>query len=382
LILIACSDDYLLEESLNEAVTRACSDLGGVEPEYFAEEVTPEQVAIDVRTPSLFNPQRVLVVPDVRAWVEAAAPAGAPATKAADVVPLVAALDGGVPDDTAVILGAWCAGKPKGKLVDVVKKYGDLTWITLPPPPKPWEEVTLSQEQRQVLKGVVKRAAPGVRLSKGAANLLLERLGFAPRLLAQEVRKLATAAGSGETIEEELVRQLTFPRERSLEVVRDAVLERDGATLIDLVGAAAAGIPLNDWRGQRLDGSALAIVLFAQVANLLQQMLYLKRVAAATGMSQEMSPRKTSARGWYSRVFKSRIAPQLLRRVGDDPGSPLSRPGKAPSEWTLSHLFAGAGRYQDKELIGALAAAGEVEANLRSTMALEAISAWLSSSII
>jgi DNA polymerase III delta subunit len=378
LVLTSCSDDYLLEESLNEVVAEACAGFGGIEPEHFAEDVTAERIAIDVQTPSLFSPQRVLVVADARAWVEAPAPPGASAARSDDVTPLVEALSKGVPDDTALILGAWCGSRPKGKLVEAVKKHGKLTWISLPPAPKPWEDVALSDEQRQVLRGVVKRAAPGVRLSVDAANLLLERLGFAPRLLAQEVQKLATAAGGGQRIEVELVRQLTFPRERSLEVVRDAVLERDGAALLDLISAAAADIPLRDWRGQRLDPSSLAIVLLSQVANLLQQMLYLRRVAAAARIGAEMAPRKTSARGWYGRAFKGKIGAKLLRIIEEDDASPLSRSGKPPSEWTVGQLFAGAGHYRDDELIGALAEAGEVEAGTRSSMALEMISVWLS----
>lgn len=378
LILIASSDDYLLEESLHEAVAAACQSMGGIEPEHLPEEVSPESLALEVNSLSLFNPQRVLTVPDIGAWLDAPAPAGAGRrTGTVKVDPLVEALAGGVGDDLALVLGAWCGDRPKGKLAKAIEEHGELRWIALPPPPKPWEEVTLSEQQRAVLRGVVKRAAPGIRLTPEAAALLLERLGFAPRLLAQESQKLATAAGEGATIDEELVRALTFPRERSLEVVRDAVLERDHKALLDLIAAAAGGVPVRDWRGQSLDSGSLPIALFAQAASLLEQMLYLRGLTARAGYEAELDSSKIDRRFWYQRFFKERLAPELSGHMKQDPDAPIT--GRSASPWSLSQIFAGAARYHDDELIAALVAAGQVEADLRGPLALEAVSAWLTS---
>jgi len=380
LTLIACSDDYLLEEAVREAVAAACAELGNIEPEVLPEGLSPEALALEVRTPSLFSPQRVLVVPDIRPWLDAPAPAAAGGRSAAvDVASLLDALEGGLPDDLALVLGAWCGGRPKGKLVKLIESHGEMRWIALPPPPKPWEDVELSTEQREVLRGVVRRAAPGVRLSRPAADLLLERLGFAPRLLAQEVRKLVTSAGKGATIEEELVRELIFPRERSLEVVRDAVLARQGGALLDLVAAAAAGIPISDWQGRRLDPLSVPAVLLSQVANLVEQMLYLRLLSARDGTLGQMQPRATAARGWYGRVFKDGLAPRLLQEIADDPGSPFGKRSSSLRPWSLGQLFSGAGRYRDGELMAALAGAGRAEASTRGSMSLAALSAWLGS---
>jgi hypothetical protein len=382
--LIACSDDYLLEESLADAIAEAQAALGGVEPEHLADDITPEAAALELRSPSLFNPQRLLVLADIRGWVTAPKPRGTSGgpVSGADVAPLVDALAEGLPADTGLILGVWCGAEPKGKLVEVIRSHGQLTWIALPAPPKPWEKVEVTEEQRAVLRGVVRRAAPGIRLSPKAAALLLERLGFAPRLLAAEVQKLATAAGRGATIDETLVRQLTFPRERSLEVVQDAILERDARALFDLVATAAAGRPLRDWQGQRLEPSRLPLLIVSQVANLLEQMLYVRRLARQAGLADQLSPARTSASRWYQRVFREGLAPPLLERIADDADSPLGRQGKAPSQWHLGRLFAGAGRYREKELVSALIAAGELERRTRGPLALEAITSWLSETVI
>jgi hypothetical protein len=377
LTLIASSDDFLLEDRLDHAVAEACSALGGVEPELFGEEATPESVAVELRSPSLFSPTRVLVVSDVRTWLGASAPPGAPPGEAAgEVEPLVAVLSEALPDGVALVMGAWCGRKPKGKLVEAVTASGRFEWIPVPDPPKPWEDVLLSDQQRSLLENLLAKVAGEVRFTPDAQQLLLERLGFAPRLLVQEAGKLVAAASQTGEVDEQLVRELTLPRERSLEVVRDAVLQRNATALLDLVSAAGAGVPVRDWKGQRLDPSGLAVVLYAQVFNLLLQLLYLRRIAVAEGIEEELDPARTGDRGWHRRRFKSGLAPVVMRRLEQDP-SPVARGGKLPSPWTVGQLFAGAGRYREEELVAALAGGGAVEVGLRGPLALEALSAWL-----
>jgi hypothetical protein len=378
LTLIASSDDYLLEERLQRAVDAIAESLGGVDPEFLPADVTAETLAVEIQSPSLFNPTRVLVLPEIRHWLDAMAPPGAAkSTAEADVAPLVAELEKGLPEGIGVVMGAWCGRQPKGPLVASVQAAGRYEWIPVPSPPKPWEDVVLSEDQRRVLREVLGRAAGGVRFSAAAENLLFERLGFAPRQLVTEVGKLAAAAGAGVEVDEELVRELTFPRERSLEVVRDAVLQREISPLLDLLGAAASGMPIVDWQGQRLDPSRLPLILFPQVFDLVHQMLFLRRTAAATGHLDEMDPKMTSHRGWYGRRFKEGIFPELASALEEQGPTPLTKRGKPPTPWTLGQLFSGAGRYRDGELQEALAAAGEVEAQLRGNMPLESLTVWL-----
>jgi hypothetical protein len=382
--LIAASDDFLLEDRLAAGVAEVCRELGGVEPEFQTEDATPEAVATELVSPSLFATERVLVVRDVCEWLGGSPPQGGKAAGAAapDVQPLIHVLGEGLPEGVGLVMGAWCGRKPSGGLVEAVEKAGSFEWIPLPPPPKPWEDSVLSKEQRGVLEAVLLRAAGGVRFHPTAIRLLLERLGFAPRLLVQEVRKLTGAAGGGE-VDEELVRRLTFPRERSLEVVRDAVLNRELEPLIDLIAAAGSGAPVNDWQGQRLEPGRFGPVLFGQVTNLQLQLLYLRRVVEAAGLAAEMAPGRTGRNGWYAQRFKNDLAPDLLARIKQDAPSPLVRPGgRPPTPFSLGALFSGAGRYADGELIAAIADASKVETGLRQEpFPLETLTVWLSSFI-
>lgn len=380
--LIASSDDYLLQESLESAVDAADHVLGGAEVERLPETATSEDVAVELRSPSLFAAARVLVVADVRAWLDTTAPRGALDDRAsADVSPLVDVLTEGVPDGMALVMGAWCGRRPKGPLVDAVAAAGDVTWVPLPDPPKPWEDVPLSREQWRVLAGLLARAAGEVRFSRDAERLLLERLGFDPRRLVQEARKLVAAAGDDGEVGEELVRRLTLPKQRSLEVVRDGVLRRDPRPLLELVAAAGAGIAVNDWQGRPVTPDRLGSILCGQVSNLLVEMLYLRRVAAAAGLEEDMAPARTGDRGWYRGVFSKRVAPRLAERIGAHGPTPLHRKGKPPSSWVLGQLFQGAGHYDDGELVDALAAAGEVELDQRGAMGLDALAAWITTTM-
>ena len=382
--LIAASDDYLLEERLAAGVAEICRGLGEVEPEVQTDEATPESVAMELVSPSLFATQRVLVVPDAREWLGGAPPPGIKTTKESppDPQPLIHVLGEGLPEGMALVMGAWCGRKPSGELVAAMESAGSFEWIPVPPPPKPWEDAVLSSEQWKVLEAVLLRAAGDVSFNRRATRLLLERLGFAPRLLVQEVRKLAGAAGDGE-VDEALVRRLTFPRERSLEVVRDAVFKRKLKPLLDLVAAAGAGAPVNDWRGQRVELKGLGPILVAQVTNLLIQMLYLRRIAETSGIGREMAPDLTNREGWYNKHFRSHIAPDFLATLKEDAPSPLIRSGaKPPTPFSLGAVFSGAGRYSDDDLISGLADGSKIETQIRQEgYLLEVLTVWLSACV-
>lgn len=377
LALIASSNDYLVEESLREAVAAACDELGCAEPEAMPGDATPGQVALELRSPSLFSPTRVLVVHETRWWLETTTPIGAlEEQRSSDLEPLLEVLAEGLPEGTALVMGAWCGRKPKGPLVATVERSGDFRWIPLPTPPKPWEDVQLSADQRRVLSKLLAGAAGGARFEPAAETLLLERLGFDPRRLVQEAHKLVTAAGSG-VVSEPLVRRLTLPKERSLEVVRDAVLQRNAGPLLDVITAAAAGLTVNDWQGRPLSPDRLGSVLCGQMYNLLIQLLFLRRLAVTAGVSDEMRPGDTSGDAWYRSVFTPRVAPALIDHLGDAAVTPLGRKGKPPTPWNLGQLFKGASMYEDDELVAALSACGALETAQRSAVGLEALTAWI-----
>jgi hypothetical protein len=379
--LVASSDDFLVEESLRERVQAVCAGFGNAEPEIMPEEITPEDLSVELCSPSLFAPQRVLVVPEVSPWLDLPArrlPAPRPAQRAeVDASAVAQVLSDGLAEGIALVMGACCHSRPKGELVDAVAEVGEVLWQPVPPPPKPWEDAALSREQEAMLRQLLAKVAGKIRFTPEASRLLLDRLGFAPRLLVQEGRKLSAANVDG-VVDEELVKALSFPRERSLDMVEDGILERRAAPILDILAAAEAGIQIRNHQGRAVSAKGVPIALFGQVSAMLQKFLYLRRLAAAHGLSEEMSPDRTAADGWYPRRFKSGLGPKLLDLISNDGPSPLLGPrGGAPTLFNLGKLFRGAGCYSDEELRNALADLGPVAIALRGEMASEALSVWL-----
>jgi hypothetical protein len=376
--LVASSDDYLLEEALGETVRAVCADFGDIEPEIMPDEVTPQDLSVELCSPSLFAPQRVLVVPEIQSWLEPG-PRRKPVSDDVDLTPLVQVLGEGIAEGIALVMGAHCRSKPKGALVDAVDETGEFRWRPAPEAPKPWEDAVVSAEQEAVLRKILAKAAGDVRFTPQATRVLLERLGFAPRLLMQEGRKLAAANVDGE-VDEELVMALSFPRERSLDVVWEAVLARRAAPVLDIMAATDAGILVRDRQGRTVTAQGAPYVLFGQVSSILQNLLYLRRLAAEHGLLEAMAPENTRDDYWYPRKFKNGLGPKLVELIESDAPSPLQRPGgKGPTLFVLGQLFKGAGRFSDDDLAGALAELGRVEAALRGDMPREALSVWLTS---
>ncbi len=380
--LVASSDDYLLEEKVRETVMSVCAELGEIEAEVLSDETTPEELAVELCSPSLFASRRVLVVPQIGSWLDISAARGSEqgdkAVKATvDAGPVVRLLEEGLSDDIGLVLVAMCGRAPKGALVKAVEKAGGFHWVPVPPQPKPWEDVMLTDEQRAVLRAVLARVTPDVRFTASAERLLFDRLGFAPRLLASEGRKLAAASDDG-TVDEDLVRALSFPKDRSLDVVRDALLARRAAPVLDIVGAAEAGIAVRDRQGRVMNQDRVARALLGQASTVFQQLLYLRLLAAENGFAEEMEPKRTSDRFWYPSKFKKGFGPHLLELVEADAPSPLKAGSKSLSLFALGGLFKGAGRYGDDDLLNAIADLGRVETALRGDMPTEALTVWFS----
>ena len=118
-------------------------------------------------------------------------------------------------------------------------------------------------------------------------------------------------------------------------------------------------------------------MLLTMISKLFTQLLFVRRLAAATGVMAELDPKKTRRKDWQNRVFKGGIAPKLERRMKEDMPFPKAKKAKAPTTWTLGQLFAGASLYSDQRLIRALAHAGTIEEQLRGPLPLEGLSSWL-----
>ncbi len=379
--LVSSPDDYLLEVAVSRLVAELRPQFDDVEPEIFDSEVAPEDLALELCSPSLFTPSRLIVMPDITAWVDVPGERRKNGLKAVpaelDPAAVVEVLEGGLPEGMALVMGACCHSKPKGALVSAVASQGGLHWNPLPPPPKPWEDVVVSEAQEAVLNELLTRAVGEVVITPAARQLLIERLGFAPRALVQEGRKLASACSDGE-VDEELVRMLSFPPERSLEVVWESVMERDVAPVLDLLAAASGNLLVRDRSGSPVRSDALPLIVLATMSAAVQQLLYLRQVVAGLGLSEELAPERTADSWWYPRHFSKKIAPAIITELEAQAPSPLVRSGtKAPSAFRLGGLFKGAGRYRDDELLAAVAAVGPVEVAVRGDMAAEAVASWL-----
>ena len=116
------------------------------------------------------------------------------------------------------------------------------------------------------------------------------------------------------------------------------------------------------------------------MSSILQNLLYLRRLANEHGILGEMAPERTRDEFWYPKRFKNGLAQKLIKLIESDAPSPLQRPGgKGPTPFVLGQLFRGAGRYSDHDLVAALAKLGAVETALRGDMPREALSVWLTS---
>jgi len=382
LLLVAVGDDFLLEEALKSALDEVVSEIGGGPVEELSEDITPEDLAMEVNSPSLFAPERVLFAPRVQHWVEAPAAPDAPKFRGkVKLTSLLEALQEPLPDGLGLVMGAWCGGTPKGELIELIRSHGELRWIPLPEPPKPWETQGLSAAQRELLRSIMKRAAPAARLAPAAEKLLEERLGFAPRRLAAEIRKLEAASG-GELISEELVRRLVLPRDGSIEVFQESLLERDAVRLFSFLDEARRGIPIRDYSGDRMSGRSLGIRLFSTASEAFLRMLYLRGLALTLGAEAELKPEKNTARSWYGRVFKPRLGPALVKKIVDDDGAPFRRTSRGPSLWALHLLFRAAGKYPEEVLRRVVIEAASVETALRgSEDELAPLWSWLARAV-
>jgi hypothetical protein len=379
--LVASSDDFLVEEALREKVQAVCAEFGDVEPEFMPDEITPEDLSVELCSPSLFAPQRVLVVPEVSRWLDIPArrpPNPRPAQKAdVDASAVTHVLNDGLAGDIALVMGACCHGQPKGNLVDAIVEAGEVLWQPVPAPPKPWEDAVLSRDQEAMLTNLLIKTVGDVRITPEASRLLLDRLGFAPRLLVQEGRKLAAANLDG-VVDEELVKALSFPKERSLEMVEEGVLSHRATPVLDILAAADAGIQIRDRQGRVVSSNSVPIAIFSQISGMLQKFLYLRKLTEEHGLLEELSPDRTGADGWYPRRFKHDVGPKILDLISNDGPSPvLGIRGRAPSVFALGKLFKGASGFSDEQLLDGLADLGAVEIALRGEMAREALSVWL-----
>ncbi len=341
LFLLAASDDFLLElnRSRIEAEWRADNPEGEIQ--HLDPTPAPEELLQALAAPSLFAPARLLVVRNATPYLDTKAKGGGAGGTLAE------GLRAFFPVDATLLLVATVDREPSGPLTELAADIGTVRWSPLPPPPKPWEEIRISAEQRRVLEEVLRIEVPEVLPHREAVERLLETYGFRPRDLARAARQLVTAGD----ISAEAVTAQAGPGECALQEVEDILARRDVRRLTAMMAVLAAGGELRDWRGDRVAVDRSAAVLVGLVGRLLRRSLALHGYARAAGLANELDPRRCAAGRWYPQTFKPRIHPALtaaMKAAGDD------KAAKA-SPWQLHKAFKLAAAYSEGELVRAMA---------------------------
>lgn len=362
-MLLATGDDYLLELRRNdlEAEWRREHPDGEVLAFDTAPAVT--RLANELFCPSLFAPARLFVVRDAAALFGR--------ERKADAAELAGLLESRRLADVCLILAAELPGPPEGPLTEVVRRLGEVRFLPLPPPPKPWERPGVTPLQREVLGDLLRRALPDLELPPETVDALCEAYGFEPRALVQAASRLALA---GE-LTPDAVRAQTGPGECTPRQIEDLLIARDGRGLAVLLARLSAGAALVDWQGEALDPGETAAFAARMLGRLLRQALALHCLAEGAGLARDLDPRRCAGEFWYPRTFKSAILPRLQAAIAADEHSPLA----SLTPWQLHRLFRLAAAYTPRELTAALARLGAagLERERRPAWAMPGLGALL-----
>lgn len=295
----------------------------------------------ELSSPSLFAPARLLSVRDASAFVSSRKDA-----KSKEGELLARGLAKLRLGGDLLLLSAVCASPPSGELPDLVRREGELRYLPLPEPPKPWEEVRVSPAQREVLAEVVRRVAPEVLRERDAFDALCSAYGFRPRELAQAAQRLVL----GGEITAEAARLQSGAGECTPKDLEEALLTRDRARLTRWVVALDGGASLVSWRGDAIEPDRLGAFLVPFVGRLLRQALAAREHTTRVGLAKELDQRQCSRPGWYSRVFKTTVLPRLEKEIAANGGSPVAD----LSAWQLHRIFRLAAAHTSAELLRAL----------------------------
>lgn len=358
LVVLVCSDDYLLEVEREDMETRwrAAHPSG----EIVALDPIPERLIQEALTPSLFASSRLLVVR------EAASLLGRPKGDDRDgssspEVPararrnreeeLVAGLRAVPWRDLTVLLSFHAGALPKGPLAVLLQEMGEVHALPLPQPPKPWEQVAVTPAQRQVLVGLIGRVAPGVLDHEDAVDALIECYGFRPRELAQAAQRLLLAGSSSP----EAVRAQAGAGGVGLEELEEALIQRSAPAAARFIALLGAGGSLRLFGDRLVDRDGIGAVVAGSLARILRQALAIRRHARRAGLAGELDPVRCSRARWYTDRFKGNVFPRLQHEVEGSLASPMAT---VKSAWTAHRLFKIAAAYDDTELLRALARFG------------------------
>jgi hypothetical protein len=360
LLLISSPDDFLLELERDDVTTAWRGAHPDGEMLTFDEAPPAGRLVEELAAPSLFASERLLVVVGANPYTKAGRTDEADALgRALTSLPL---------GDVTLILTAVTKEAPEGPVVDAIRDRGEVRFLALPEPPKPWEDVRTSKEQRPVLTALVARVAPSLAGQREVVDALIEAYGFRPRALAQAAERVVL---SGEP-SAAAVREQAGAGECTLRDLEEALIGRTARRFVRLASIIASGGALSDWRGEAVSPDRAAMVLASTFGRLLRQALAVRAHAVRAGLRSELQPEKCAGGGWYTRTFKPRLYPLLSADIEATTGSPA----EGRTAWQLHRAFRLAAAYSEEELVEALAdLAGSRAERDRGPAALAAVSA-------
>jgi hypothetical protein len=235
ILLLASPDDFLLELERRVAVDTWQSANPQGEIVSFDQAPSATRVVQELASPSLFASDRLIVISDASVCFTAG--------RRSDAEDLARGLTSLPLAGVTLLLSAVSSSAPKGALAEAVAGRGEVRFLPLPEPPKPWEEGRVSRPQRQTLMGLVARVAPTLACNDEVVDALCEVYGFRPRELAQAAERLALAGEATAAA----VRAQAGAGERQLRDLEEALQQHDVARLTPVrrspIGAATRWRP-------------------------------------------------------------------------------------------------------------------------------------------
>lgn len=362
-MLLATADDYLLELRRTDLEAAWRADHPDGELVVFETALPVDRLERELFSPSLFAPSRLLVVRDGSALFAKEGKSGAQE--------LAEALGRGRLVDVCLIFAARLSSQPAGPLTEVVRRLGEVRFLPLPEPAKPWERQGLTPPQREVLRDLLRRVLPDLKLPPETVEALCEAYGFKPRALVQAASRLAL----GGELTPEAVRAQAGPGECSPREIEDLLINRDGRALALLLARLSTGAALVDWQGEALDPGETGAFLVRMLGRLLRQALALRCLVEEVGLRTELDRTRCQDKLWYPKTFKPSILPRLQPAIAADEYSPLA----TATPWQLHRLFRLAAPYTSGELLDALAGLGRagVERERRQAWVMAALGSVL-----
>ncbi|KDA55037.1 hypothetical protein EG19_04370 [Thermoanaerobaculum aquaticum] len=287
----------------------------------------------ELQTPSLFAGERLFLIPHAEAYF--ALPPKA-------VEGLLATLKTSPAGVLWVGLFAELPEAPSGPLAEGLASLGEVEHLSLPPAPKPWEEVRLSQEQKALLRELLAEEAPELLAHQDVLDVLFETHGFSPRQLVQAAKDLLAS----QELSPEAARRSAGRQTLTASELEKALQDGKWPQVAYHLAQLAEGAVLSTFRGTETSGRKAADLVAGLLTRACLSALTVRVLAEEAGLARELDPARVSQASWYPREFKPRIYPKFLAKAQEMPELGLAD----RSPWSLQASFRLAARFSSKKL--------------------------------